>query len=248
MYNIILKSVVYLSIIMSLFIVILYSGTDNQEKYYTWKDKKGVTHITKEPADIPAYSIKKTKEFNKTQSISLFYSIYNVSEQYNIYTVYLLFCLIFIFVILILLENIKKNILNYRKISSKKNTTKKLECSGILKISKNSLSDVSILIVNKLGYEIKTTDSKLNRIVNYTGILNGRQHGVSVIFSENPVSQITMSQIVHEGIKYDCDSFLVLSNNYFTDKAKKYGIENNMKLIDREMMAEYILKYGININ
>jgi len=209
LYNIIFKSVVYLSIITSFFIVILYSDLFSQNTYYTWNDKNGVTHITKELSDIPKDSNQKLKKFKKTGSNILFNKINNISEQ-----------------------NKKLN---------------RIENSGITKITENNFIEASILIIKKLGYEIEITDRHLKKIIDYTGNINGKQYAVSMLFSDNPISRITMNELVLEGIKTNTSRFLVISNNYFSVEALNYKENYEMEMIDREKMAEYILNFGINL-
>ena len=247
MYNIIFKSVVYLSIITSFFIVILYSDLFSQDTYYTWNDKNGVTHITKELSDIPKDSNQKLKKYKKTGSNILFNQINNISEQNKKYVTYILFVVISIFVILILLRNINKNFQNSRKKSIRNKKLNRIESSGITKITENNFIEASILIIKKLGYEIEITDRHLKKIIDYTGNINGKQYAVSMLFSDNPISRITMNELVLEGIKTNTSRFLVISNNFFSDEALKYKENYEMEMIDREKMAEYILKFGINL-
>ena len=43
---------------------------------------------------------------------------------------------------------------------------------------------------------------------------------------------------------YNCHVAVVLTNNYFTNQAKKLAKQNNVLLWDREKLAEFIKKYN----
>ncbi len=246
MYNIIFKFVVYLSIITSFFIIILYSGITDENNYYTWTDKNGVTHIEDDLSRIPESTIKKAKTFKNVGAYAWFKNIYTFNETNKIYAVYFLYGLISIFAILILITNIKKNILIYKKEKNNINTQNKIEESGILKLSGNQFREISIVVIEKLGYKLDSTDNYLKNTIEFTANKDGKLYAVSIIFSDNPVSHITVNEIFREGQKFDCNYFVVLTNNIFSEPAIKLGNEFNTVLMDRVDIAGYILKYGLN--
>lgn len=246
MYNIIFKSVAYLSIITSFFIIILCSGITRQDTYYTWTDKNGVTQITRDQSDIPVNSIKKSKKVNKTEHKSFINKLNTLSESYKNTLVYFLFGLISIFMILILSKELNRNLVLFLRDKNTREKQKNIRNSGILKLTNDHFSEISLQIMKKMGFELEVTDNYLKSIVEYTGNKDGNKYTVSIIFSDNPVSKLTINEIFREGAKFNCSNFIIISNNYFLDEVKEYENELNTILIDRDKIAELILKYKIN--
>ena len=54
-----------------------------------------------------------------------------------------------------------------------------------------------------------------------------------------------MNYVVLEGSRLEFESYLVVSNNYFSRETINYSNNLNIKLIDRDKMAKYIIDFGI---
>ena len=218
----------------------------DQNYYYTWTDKNGITHVEDDLSRIPDNSIKKAKIFKNKGTATWFNNSYNINEKNKIFTVYFLYVLILITVILILLKNIKKKFLTYRKEKNTIRTQNKIDKAGILKLPDNKFREISIVILEKLGFKLYSTDKYLKNIIEFTANKDGKIYAVSIIFSDNPVSQLTINEIFREGAKFECNYFVVLTNNVLSEPAIKLTNEYNTVLLDREDIADYILKFRLN--
>jgi len=246
LYNKIFKSVVYLSIITSFFLILLLSGLFEQKSYYTWKDVNGVTHVTKDSTEIPDSRKNTLKIFNENHNFKLLnrLKIYTNANKY-ILTYFILGTILLLFLFIFtknLYKKFNKLRKNHKNIINKRN----IEESGLLNINSPDFHNKAILVLKHMGFKLEPTDQILLNIVEYVGLYKNKRYAISIIFTDNPTSRITLSEIMREGIKYNCQNFLTISNNYFDDNAINSVKKNEFRLIDKDEVAELIIKYNIN--
>ena len=237
MYNIIIKSVVYLSLITAFFIIILNAGLSEQKNYFSWKDSAGVTQITENISEIPE---------NKRNDIKIFKSKYYLpwlTSFKNIPFNNILYGLITLFIFLSLGKNVKINIGSNRK---RKNKDIIIRNSRILTLTNKQFRDITFSVLNELGYKLNPTNEILQNIIEFTATKKGIQHAVSIIYSDNPVSKTTLNYVVLEGSRIECENYIIVTNNYFSRDALEHSKNLNKKLIDRDKMANYIIDFGIS--
>lgn len=246
MYNKIFKFVVYLSIITSFFLILLLSGLFEQKSYYTWKDVNGVTHVTKDTSEIPDSRKNTLKIFNENHNFKLLnrLRIYTNANKY-ILTYFILGTILLLF-LLIFTKNLYKKFNKLRKNHKNIINTRNIEESGLLNINSPDFHNKAILVLKNMGFKLEPTDQILLNIVEYVGLYKKKRYAISIIFADNPISRITLSEIMREGIKYNCQNFLIISNNYFDDNAIKSVKKNEFRLIDKDEVAALIIKYNIN--
>ena len=242
MYNIIIKSVVYLSLITAFFIIIVNAGLSEQKNYYSWKNSSGVTQITKYISEIPLENRNDIKIFKSKVTLPWLNNFKNTP------IIKILYGLITLFVLLTLSRNAIDNIFSYIIRKNNENLEKIIRNSNILVLSENQFKIATSSVLNKLGYKLNITDEILQNIIEFTATKNGIQHAVSVIYSDNPVSKTTLNYVVLEGSRLECENHIVVTNSYFSPDALDYSNSLNIKLIDREKMEKYIIDYGISPN
>jgi len=249
LYNKIFKFVVYLSIITSFFLILLLSGLFEQKIYYTWKDVNGVTHVTIDTAEIPDSRKNTLKIFNRNDNFKLLTRLkihINANKYILIYFILGTILLLFLLIFTKFTKNLFKKFNKLRKNKKNKLNTRNIEESGLLNINSLDFHNKAVLILKNMGYELEPTDQILLNIVEYVGLYKSKRYAISIIFTANPISKITLSEIMREGTKYNCQNFLTISNNYFDDNARKSIKKNEFILIDKDKVAELIIKYNIN--
>ena len=131
MYNIIIKSVVYLSLITAFFIIIVNAGLSEQKNYYSWKNSSGVTQITKYISEIPLENRNDIKIFKSKVTLPWLNNFKNTP------IIKILYGLITLFVLLTLSRNAIDNIFSYIIRKNNENLEKIIRNSNILVLSEN---------------------------------------------------------------------------------------------------------------
>ncbi len=221
------------------------AGITTQKPYYTWIDKKGVTQITTDRSSIPKSGIKQLKAFKSGKYNPLVNNLITFSESNKYLAVYFLYALIFSFVILVISKELKYKLRVHLKNNSSDKKRRKIENSGISKMSSDQFKKVSLEIIKKKGFEIHATDSALKNIVEYNAIKDEKIYAVSILTSDNPVSGLILNDILREGNKFNYSGYLIVSNNYFSDEVITADKEIKIFLMDRDEIADLIIKYGL---
>ena len=151
MYNIIIKTVVYLSLITAFFIIILNSGLSESKKYFSWKNSTGVSQITEDISEIPQNKRNDIKIFNSNGALPW------LNNLNSIPFIKILYGLITLFVLMTFSRNAINNISSYRIKRKNEKLKKIIRDSNILTLTKKQFRNITSSVLDKQGYNIKPT-------------------------------------------------------------------------------------------
>lgn len=116
------------------------------------------------------------------------------------------------------------------------------------KMTGNEFEDFLSSLFLSLGYQVKKTKSSSDFGADLI-IDNGVQVIVQAKRYTKPVSLSAIQEITAAKKHYQVNNAWVITNNYFTKSAKNLAADNNIRLIDREELAQLILQSkGLELN
>lgn len=95
-------------------------------------------------------------------------------------------------------------------------------------------------LFNKMGYSAEVTKKTNDQGIDVIGKKNGRKIGIQAKCYSGKVGNSAIQEAVAGKSFYNCDSVMVITNNYFTESAKALARANEVILWDRNMLAKKI--------
>lgn len=95
-------------------------------------------------------------------------------------------------------------------------------------------------LFEKMGYSAEVTQKTNDQGIDVIGKKNGRKLGIQAKCYSSKVGNSAIQEAVAGKNFYNCDSVMVITNNYFTEAAKALARANEVILWDRSMLSKKI--------
>jgi restriction system protein len=93
------------------------------------------------------------------------------------------------------------------------------------------------------GYKVENVRGSGDFGVDITATRNGIRYAVQVKRQQSGVSRRAISDAVAGKYHFNCDAAMVVTNNYFTSGAKKFAKSTGCELVDRDILADWIVAF-----
>ena len=93
-----------------------------------------------------------------------------------------------------------------------------------------------------LGWYAKVTPASGDQGADLILMKFGKRTAVQAKHYKKPVDNKAVQQVVAAKAYYDCTAAMVVTNNYFTESAKKLAAANKVDLWDRDRLATEVIK------
>ncbi len=93
-----------------------------------------------------------------------------------------------------------------------------------------------------LGWYVKVTPASGDQGADLILMKFGKRTAVQAKHYKKPVDNKAVQQVVAAKAYYGCKAAMVVTNNYFTESAKKLARANKVELWDRERLASEVMK------
>lgn len=244
-----MHGVKFISVTISL--ILLAASVSFAGKMYKWVDKSGVIHVTDDPANIPHEYRSLVEESNsksksgaiikkmKKGSNDALDEVLRVIEK-NREKILVGVPLI---AVLIALVYSLRHYLKLKGSGEKQRRLRALESLNIDNMDEAGFERcVSELLVHR-GFRVEKTGDLFNLGVDFIAQKNNLKYAVQIIQQTVSVSRIAVSDAEREKHRYGCDRAMLITNGYFTQDAVELSVSKGCDLVDRDILAEWILDF-----
>ena len=223
------------------------TNLDANAEYYSWKDEKGVTHITDNIEKIPNKYRKNAKKYESSENTVKQNLANNYQKALKLIIVkykqnkVLFLAIISSICVIFLYKILKKQFLNVNPslfVSKNKDILK----SEIDNMDLNSFRSNVIKILENKNYQVSEYEAILNPAVDYIATKNLEKVTVTIDDSTNPLSIFRLNEINRDKHKFLCKKSIIFSRNYFDKEVFDFAKKNNIELYDKAKLAKLFLK------
>ena len=127
-------------------------------------------------------------------------------------------------------------------IRIKKERFKKAGIDEIDRMTGEEFESFCKTLLEKYNFKVKRTPKHGDFGIDLIATKDKRKIGIQCKRWNKKIGVKAIQEVVAGKNYYKCNEAMVITNNYFTENAKKLAQKNNVKLIDRNKLSEIILK------
>jgi restriction system protein len=129
-------------------------------------------------------------------------------------------------------------------VINKVNKISKIIKAGLPKLDLMSKGDFEFFIKDlfeKKGYKVENAEQTVDYGADFILTKDNRKTVVTTILLKGGVQVQPVQELLGSKAFYTADEAMVITNSWFTNNATAYATANNIKLVDRQKLAELIL-------